>query len=62
MKAVSDVQVSFLWGVGKVMVVVCEELGETGVCSEGMGEWWWFVRNWERQVFVVRGWESSGGL
>jgi hypothetical protein len=26
------------------VVVVCEELGETGVSCEGMGEWWWCVR------------------
>ena len=44
------------------MVVVREELGETGVCCEGMGELWWFVRNWKRQLLVVRGWESCGGL
>jgi hypothetical protein len=42
--------------------VVCDELGETGIGCEGMGEWWWCVRNWERQVFVVRGWGSGGGL
>ena len=23
--------------------------------------WWWCVWSWERQVLVVRGWESGGG-